>query len=100
VRDGCQALLTVVTRTQNSGQEWNASRTLLSNVGNAPPQVDAAAVNVSIAVDGPRTVYSLDAVGDKQAAVPSTYQNGLLAFAITPEQKSIWFAIVKPPPAP
>jgi hypothetical protein len=79
-------LLTMVTHTQNKGQTWNTARTMLANVGDGPPQVDEASVNVSITSDGPRTVFTLDSTGEKQDAVPSTYKDGQVSFAITPEQ--------------
>ena len=90
-----RVLLTMVTHTQNTGQSWNTTHTLLTNLGHGPPQVDAAAATVSITVDGPRTVFTLDSSGEKQDAVPSTYKDGQLSFAITPKQKSIWYAIAK-----
>jgi len=93
-------LLTLVTHSQNTGQVWNAARTLLANVGDGPPQVDEASATVSITADGPRTVFTLDATGEKQDVVPSTYKDGQVSFAITPAQKSIWYAITKPPISP
>ena len=89
-------LLTMVTHTQNKGQQWNEEHTLLTHVGEAPPQVDTASATVSIAADGPRTVFTLDSTGEKQDLVPSTFKERQISFAITPAQKSIWFAITKP----
>ncbi len=89
-------LLTMVTHTQNRGQRWNEARTLLTQVGGGPPEVDGAEANISISTDGPRLVYSLDSSGEKQESVPSSYRNGAVLFSITPAQKSIWFAITKP----
>jgi Carbohydrate binding domain len=89
-------LLTLVTHTQNKGQTWNEAHSMLDKVGEGPPEVDAAAATVSLAADGPRTVFTLDGSGEKQDRVPSTYKDGQVSFAITPAQKSIWFAITKP----
>ena len=89
-------LLTLVTHTQNKGQTWNEAHSMLDKVGEGPPEVDAASATVSLAADGPRTVFTLDGTGEKQARVPSTYKDGKVSFSITPAQKSIWFAITKP----
>ncbi|MEI7729115.1 MAG: hypothetical protein WCO56_06070 [Verrucomicrobiota bacterium] len=89
-------LLTMVTHTQNKGQTWNEAHSMLAKVGDGPPQVDAASATVSIAADGPRKVFTLDGSGEKQDPVQSAFKNGQVSFAITPAQKSIWFAITKP----
>ena len=90
-----RVLLTLVTHTQNTGQKWNDSRTVLTIPGHGPPLVDEAAADISFAADGPRTVVRLDSSGDKQDVIPSTYQNGNVSFSITPAQKSIWYAITR-----
>ena len=90
-------LLTLVTHSQNTGQAWNAAHTILTKVGDGPPQVDIASATVTITTDGPRSVFTLDATGEKQDAVSSTYKDGRASFDITPDQKSIWYAITKPP---
>jgi len=88
-------LLTVVTHTQNNHQAWNKTRTQVTRAGDAPPQVDAATVNVTIAADGPRSVVTLDGSGEKQQDIPATYKDGQVSFSITPAQKSVWYAISK-----
>jgi hypothetical protein len=89
-------LLTLVTHTQNKGQTWNAQRTVVTTAGDGPPQVDGASASISIAADGPRTIFTLDGSGARQEPVPSTYKNGQVAFLITPARKSIWYALTKP----
>ena len=88
-----RALLTFVTRTQNTGQVWNAARTLLTTPGSGPILVDGAAASVSLQTDGPRRVYALDVTGQRGAEVPSKYHDGRLAFSVGPAQKTIWYAI-------
>lgn len=90
-----RALLTLVTHTQNTGQMWNVPRTQLTYAGDGPPLVDGASAAISLAADGPRTVYALDGFGERQAAVPCVYKNGQVTFAVTPAQKTIWYAITK-----
>ena len=91
-----RVLLTFVTHTQNTGQTWNAARTLLTNQGTGPVLVDAAEAAVTLTADGPRTVYALNQTGAQGAKVPSTYANGTLTFSVTPGDDTIWYAIVKP----
>jgi hypothetical protein len=91
-----RTLLTFVTHTQNTGQQWNGVRTLLTQTGNGPVLVDVASALVSLTVDGPRTVYALDSTGERGEAMKSSYSQGVLTFSVTPDQKTIWYAVVKP----
>lgn len=91
-----RVLLTFVTRTRNTGQTWNAARTLLTAPGSGPILVDGAAATVSMSADGPRRVYALDTTGARGAEVPSAYKNGRLTFSVSPAQKTIWYAVVAP----
>jgi len=91
-----KALLTFVTHTQNSGQQWNAAHTMLEKPGTGPILVDRASVEVRLSVDGPREVYPLDASGKRGAPMAATFANGVLTFSIPQEAETVWFVVVKP----
>jgi len=91
-----RVLLTFVTRTQNTGQTYNVPRTMVTSTGSGPVLVDTATAVATLETDGPRQVRALDATGTPLATIPATFQNGVLRFAITPDTKTIWYAITKP----
>ncbi|MGB8356894.1 MAG: hypothetical protein WCD79_23555, partial [Chthoniobacteraceae bacterium] len=90
-----KALLTFVTHTQNSGQQWDAAHAKLEKPGGGPILVDRASVEVRLSVDGTRNVYALDASGKRGAQMAATFANGVLTFSIPQEAETVWFLIVK-----
>jgi hypothetical protein len=90
-----RALLTVVAKVQNTGFQWDAEHRRAANWGTAPVLIEVPRVAVTLPVDGPRKVWALDVTGAPQSEIKTEWQNGTLRFAIGPENKSLWFAVVK-----
>ncbi|MGO8672264.1 MAG: hypothetical protein ACLQVD_12965 [Capsulimonadaceae bacterium] len=89
-------LLTVVGRVENQGMVWNAGRTSVgSHWGHGPVEAEAVPATISLATNGPRTVYALDPTGSVHSTVPSTYSSGILTFTVG-DQQTLWYAIVAP----
>lgn len=88
-------LLTAVGAVENQGMKWNANRTSVgTDWGTGPTVAEGipAAVVLRTAAKS-ATVYALDGTGKRQGKVESRIENGLLAFSIAPEHKTLWYEI-------
>lgn len=89
-------LLTVMGKSENTGQNWNADRTGIGDSwGQGPVLAEAISVNASIRVDGPRQVWALDTTGHRRTLVPSKVENGTLSFQLNPDFGTVWYEIVR-----
>ena len=89
-------ILTVADRVENTGMQWNATRTSVENHwGTAPSIADPVDVTVTLPVDGPRRVFALDGKGAQTRAIPATFQNGRLRFETGRNYHTLWYAIVR-----
>jgi hypothetical protein len=88
-------LLTAVGRVENTGEEWNATRTSVENHwGTGPTLAEGVSATIMLRTVVTRaSVYSLDSVGHRLEKLPSTLSDGVLTFAISPERKTLWYEI-------
>lgn len=90
-------LLTTVARGENTGQEWNAERTNLTEVGFAPTRLERVTGTVTLrGIEGLATlqVFDTDEQGRRLARiVPISQSDDELSFHLG---GSVWYAIGQP----
>jgi hypothetical protein len=96
VQSSRRLLLTALDNVENQGMTWNAERTSVSDQwGTGPAMAAGIAASVTMRTDArSATVYALDATGARGKQVPSSLTNGILAFRISPQQRTLWYEIV------
>lgn len=99
-----QVILGVFTRTENTGQTWNAEQTTLTNWGGAPSLIEPFQATVTLTVSDPASVqvWALDETGAKETQLSATVIGGSqLQFTVdTAVHKTLWYALLRPLPAP
>lgn len=89
-----RAVLTILSRAENVDMGWNATRTSVANHwGTGPVQVVGVRGKISIARMKAAHVYPLDVHGKRAGEVPATYVDGKVQFAVSPEQRTVWYEI-------
>jgi len=90
-------LLTVVSRVENQGMKWNATRTSIgTNWGSAPSTATGVPLMLKFSDLKNRTVYALDSTGKRVKTLPNV---GLVAgvviptISVGPEYKTVWYEI-------
>ena len=88
-------LLVAVGSVENLGMGWNADRTSVGDKwGSGPTQAEGVPGAVAIqTLAKSAIVYALDGTGKRLEKVASRIADGLLTFAIGPENKTIWYEI-------
>lgn len=90
-----RVLLTVGSRVENEGMQWNAARETVSDQwGHGPVRAERVPMSISLKTKVARTVYELTPAGKRKAKVPSQWKNGVLMFQ-TARTNSMWFEIGK-----
>ncbi len=89
-------LLTALSRVENQGAIWNATRTSVgNNWGTGPMVAEGIPAQISLrTIAKTATVYALDGRGARLSIVPSTLGAGTLRFQIGAQYKTIWYEIV------
>lgn len=99
-----QVILGIFTRTENTGQTWNAEQTTLTNWGAAPSLVEPLQATVTLTVADPTAVqvWALDETGAQKTQLGTTIVGGSqLQFTVnTGVDKTLWYALLRPLPAP
>ncbi|MDQ2730242.1 MAG: carbohydrate binding domain-containing protein, partial [Armatimonadota bacterium] len=89
-------LLTVADRVENTGMVWNAAHTSVGDQwGTGPTVADGVPVDVSLRTAELLSVFALDATGKRDHRIIATYEAGGLHFKVGPEDKTLWYAVVK-----
>lgn len=89
-------LLTVLTRMQNTGMQWNAARTSVdNNWGSAPVLIEPASGTITLRLKPGINyhVYPLDSSGNRRSEVASGHDEFGLALD-TAAQQTVWYEIV------
>lgn len=91
-----RVLLTVMSKAENPGLEWNAERTFAKNAWkNSPVEVEGVTGTVVITTGAKEaSVYALDGNGKRNGQVPSIVAGGKLTIAISPADLAAWYEIV------
>ncbi|MBC8141613.1 MAG: carbohydrate binding domain-containing protein, partial [Armatimonadetes bacterium] len=89
-------LLTVMSKAENPGLEWNAERTFAANAWKAGPvEVEGVSGTVIITTGAKGAkVYALDNDGKRKAEVPTSVASGKLTLAVSPVHRTAWYEIV------
>lgn len=98
-----QVILGVFTRTENTGQTWNAEGTTLTNWGGPPSLVEPFQATVTLTVSNPGSVqvWALDETGARKTQLSATVSGSQLQFTVnTGVHKTLWYALLRPLPAP
>ncbi len=94
-----QVILGVFTRTENTGQTWNAEGTTLTNWGGAPSLIEPFQATVTLTVDDPAAVqvWALDETGARKTQLSATVSGGQLQFTVnTGTHRTLWYALLRP----
>jgi hypothetical protein len=94
-----RSLLTISTRSQNTGMVWDGTTTVHDNWGTSPTTVEplALSLQLSMTADSIR-VYPLDTYGRETKGYTTYHPSSPNTYAITIDQsqsKSMWFGIEK-----
>ena len=90
-----RALVTIVARAENQGMKWNEARTTTgAEWGHGPTIAERVPATLSIATNGPRTVYALKPDGTRAREVKATYAAGRLTFTVSPKDQTLHYEIV------
>jgi len=89
-------LLTICGRAENTDMGWNEDRTSVgANWGHGPVLVEGIPASVTIANALVGHVWALDPTGVRARELPATVAGGKIAFQIGPENKTVWYEIVR-----
>jgi hypothetical protein len=90
-----QMLLTLAGRAENLNMGWNAARDTVGNQwGDGPTRVRTPQGTFKISCDDPSLkVWALDERGQRKFQLSSTWNDGLLKFAVSPDNKTLWYEI-------
>ena len=88
-------LLTAIDKAENPGLQWNAERTFAANAWtNGPVKVYGVQAQISLLTQASAAhVYVLDATGTVKGEIATQLENGRLSFAISPDDKTVWYRI-------
>ncbi|MCX6899024.1 MAG: beta-galactosidase [Verrucomicrobia bacterium] len=88
-------LLVAAGNVENTGMDWNADHTTVSNKwGSAPTVCEGIAAKVTLATKlKSAKVFALDGSGARGGEVPATLADGRLSFEIGPQFKTLWYEI-------
>lgn len=88
-------LLTLAGRAENLNMGWNAARdTVGAQWGDGPTRVRVPQGTFKVCCDDPSLkVWALAERGQRRAEVPSAWDDGILKFAVSPDDKTLWYEI-------
>jgi hypothetical protein len=89
-------LLAAAGNAENTGMSWNTDHTSVgTRWGSAPTICEGIAAQIQL-LSAMRNakVHALDGTGARVAEVPTTVDEGRLAFEIGPGFKTLWYEIV------
>ncbi len=95
------SLLTVSSRTENSGMVWDGLRTFHNDWGQAPTSMEQSSLSLQLLVQADSIrVYPLDALGMMKQSFTTYFPMQPDVFAVNidqslPEFQSVWFGIQK-----
>lgn len=89
-------LITLASRVENPGMNWNEARTSVSDQwGNGPTLAERVPAEIALKVGKGYTVYALTPTGKRAAKLKTTQTGNLVRFS-TANTKTMWFEAVKP----
>ncbi|MFT3830929.1 MAG: hypothetical protein QM691_14595 [Opitutaceae bacterium] len=90
-----RVLVTIVARAENTGMKWNtAHNSVGTGWGHGPTITERVPATISLAVAGPRTVYTLRPDGTRARKVKTAYKDGVLSFTVSPKDNTLHYEIV------
>lgn len=88
-------LVTLGSRVENPGMDWNEARTSVSDRwGDGPTMAERVPVEIALKVGKNYTVYALSPTGKRLGAVKTLQNLGTVRFS-TKNTSSMWFEVVK-----
>ncbi len=89
-----RTLVSLMSRAENTGMQWNAARDSVSDKwGTGPTRLEFIPVKIAVATNGPRKVWALDGSGKRKQLVKSVYKDSQTTFTTTSGDKTCWYEI-------
>lgn len=98
LQNSSHLLLTTVGKVENVGMKWNEARTSVADQwGEAPTMAEGISGEITLKTSlKAAEVWALKGNGERVKLVPSESKDGVLRFAIGPEQQTVWYEIAAP----
>ena len=89
-------LLLASSGAENTGMQWNADRTSVSNKwGTGPTLVNLVSAKLKLAIGSKCEIHALDGTGKRISQVEAEFEDGNLIFEVGPPHATIWYELVK-----